>query len=164
MCTEPVESFRIRTLESSDLAAVAQFEYEIARISFPEDPISDLRFYEQRISKFIGDKKAGAFVAERAGHVIGWALVAERENFGTKKKYGDFRSLYVAETDRRSGVAAALMHSVLEFCESRRLASIAGRTSYRNHAMRAIYDAYDFEPKHVIYELQLEREAADQAG
>ena len=34
-------SFRLRPLEEKDLEAVAVFEGEIAKISFPDDPITD---------------------------------------------------------------------------------------------------------------------------
>lgn len=139
---------------------MAAFECDIARISFPDDPVTDLSFHEQRLAKFVNDLKAGAFVAEDITSIIGWALVTQRENFATKERYGDFRSLYVVETHRRSRVAAALMRAVLDFCVTSNLASVVGRTSFANDAMTSIYVAYGFKPKHISFELQIAPEAA----
>jgi GNAT superfamily N-acetyltransferase len=140
---------------------VAAFEADIARISFPGDPITNNAFHERRLAKFVDDPNAGAFVAESAGAVVGWALVTRRENFATKEQYGDFRSLYVLESHRRSPTAAALMSAVLDFCRSLKLAAVIGRTSYTNTAMKSIYAAYGFKPKHVVYELQFAEVSSD---
>lgn len=152
---ESAGTFSIRRLQATDLSIVAGFESDIARLSFPENPITDPRFHQQRLQKLIDDPKAGCFVAEAANGVVGWALVTERENFGTKERYGDFRSLYVAESHRRSAVAAALMRAVVDFCIASKLATLVGRTGFNNDAMRSVYEAYKFKPKHIVYELQV---------
>jgi len=36
---------RLRPLQVKDVEAVAAFERDIAKISFPDDPITDLDFY-----------------------------------------------------------------------------------------------------------------------
>jgi ribosomal protein S18 acetylase RimI-like enzyme len=147
--------FSIRRLRSADLRTVAGFECEIARISFPEDPVTEISFYEPRLAKFIDDPHAGAFVAENASGIIGWALVTRRENFVTKERYGDFRSLYVAPSQRGAGVAFSLMRRVLEFCVESKFARVVGRTSATNEAMRAIYQGFGFKAKHIVYEREV---------
>src|SRR3989337_2563365 len=79
-------SFRLRPLEEKDLEAVAVFEGEIAKISFPDDPITDTNFYVKKLKQLMANKDAAAFVAESGGEVVGWANVSQRQNFITKEK------------------------------------------------------------------------------
>ena len=140
---------------SSDLPVIATFECDIARISFPDDPVTDPSYYEQRLAKFVDDRTSGTFVAENAGGIAGWALVTQRENYATKERYGELRSLYVVESERRSGVAFALMRAVLEFSTKMNMSRLVGRTAFTNDAMRALYAAYGFTARHVVYERQM---------
>jgi len=81
-----------------------------------------------------------------------WAWVAERENFTTKERYCDFRSLYVAPGRRGTGAAFALLNACLDYCEINGLSRIVGRTSAENEAMQALYRRYGFAPKHIVFE------------
>lgn len=146
----------LRRLRPDDFEVVAGFEREIARISFPEDPVTDLGFHVRRLEKALMEREAAPVVAVDAdGRVVGWAWVGVRENFATKARYGDFRSLYVAPEARAAGVAFALMREVLRFCAAHRLTAVVGRTSATNEAMAAVYELYGFRAKHVVYELAL---------
>jgi len=147
----------LRPLAPGDVAAVAGFEREIATISFPDDPVTDLRFYEKKLRAAIEDRRADALVAEKGGALVGWAWLAERENFTTRERYGDLRSFYVAPAQRGAGVAFALMRACIARAEARGLARVVGRTAAANDAMQALYALYDFAPRHVVYELPLGR-------
>ena len=109
-------TFRLRPLEEKDLEAVAVFEGEIAKISFPDDPITDINFYVKKLKQLMANKDAAAFVAESGGEVVGWANVSQRQNFITKEKYADFHSIYVAPSQRGGGVVAALVEAVFDHC------------------------------------------------
>lgn len=134
---------------------MAVFECEIAQISFPEDPVTDIQFYEQRLAKYIDDPRVGAFVAEDSSGIVGWALVTRRENFVTKEVYGDFRSLYVSPSRRMNGIAFSLMRSVLEFCAKSKFTRVVGRTSATNEAMNFLYQGFGFKARHIVYERQI---------
>jgi GNAT superfamily N-acetyltransferase len=143
----------LRLLQAADIPAVSEFERDIALVSFPDDPVTDLAFYEKKLRAAMGDPRAVALVAEKRGRVVGWAWLAERENFTTKERYGDLRSFYVARDERGGGVAFALMRACLEEGKRRDLKRLVGRTAATNEAMQALYDLYGFEAKHVVYEL-----------
>jgi GNAT superfamily N-acetyltransferase len=141
-----------RRLREDDVAAVAGFESEIARISFPDDPVTDLDFYTRKLRKAIADRKEEPLVGVVDGTRAAWAWIAPRQNFITGENYADLRSFYVAAEFRGGGVAFALMERCLHFCREHKLTRIVGRTAFTNGAMRSVYDLFEFEPKHVVYE------------
>lgn len=49
---------RLRPLEIRDVEAVAAYEREIAKISFPDDPITDLGFYVKKVRRLVDDRGA----------------------------------------------------------------------------------------------------------
>jgi GNAT superfamily N-acetyltransferase len=150
----------LRPLQAADIPTVSEFERDIALVSFPDDPVTDLAFYEKKLRAAMADARAVALVAEKRGRVVGWAWLAERENFTTKERYGDLRSFYVAKGERGGGVAFALMRACLDEAKRRDLKRLAGRTAATNEAMQALYDLYGFAAKHVVYELSMGEEGA----
>src|SRR5437899_7822608 len=54
---------RLRPLQLKDVEAVAAFEREIAKVSFPDDPITDLDFYIKKVKRLVDDRGAATFVA-----------------------------------------------------------------------------------------------------
>src|SRR5712691_8036672 len=95
----------LRRLAAEDVATIAQFEREIAEISFPDDPVTDLAFYERKLGQAIGDRKSEPMVAVADGRIVGWAWIATRENFITHERYGELRSFYVVKDFRATGYA-----------------------------------------------------------
>jgi GNAT superfamily N-acetyltransferase len=150
--TDAPAQITIRRLAPQDVARVAEFERDIATISFPDDPVTDLGFYEKKLRAAIEDRKSEPLVATIGGDIIGWAWIAERENFTTRERYADLRSFYVAEAHRGAGPAFALMRTCLAYCRSRGFVRIVGRTAATNDAMKALYHLYGFTAKHVVYE------------
>ena len=144
--------FRLRPLEAKDLEAVAAFEREIAKISFPDDPITDLGFYMNKLARVIGDDNAAAVVAEDATGVVGWAHVSKRRNFITKEPYADFHSIYISPSQRGTGVVAALAEAVFDFCRREKLDRVVFRTRATNEPMKAVLARLGFVPTQIYYE------------
>ena len=149
--------FKMRRLEAKDIETVAGFEREIAKISFPDDPITDLGFYTNKLKKVLDDKNASPMVAEDATGVVGWAHVSIRRNFITKEAYGDFHSIYIASSQRGTGVVAALVQSVFDFCKKEKLGHVVFRTRATNEPMKAVLARFGFVPTQIYYERQMEK-------
>src|SRR6266705_2487186 len=94
---------RLRPLKTEDIEIVASFERDIAKISFPDDPVTDLGFYMKKVGKLVDDRNAATFVAEDDTGVVGWAYVSKRQNFITKETYADFHSIFVSPSQRGTG-------------------------------------------------------------
>ncbi|MEO5375591.1 MAG: GNAT family N-acetyltransferase [Alphaproteobacteria bacterium] len=147
----------VRPLEEADLPTVAAFECEIARISFPDEPITDPGYHQNRLAKTFQQRGHYCRVIERAGAVVGWVWIAGRRNMATDEIYGDLRSYYVVPEMRRGPWALRLLRMALEYCEKQGYPRVAGRTAATNDAMRMVYRAMGFEERHVVYELVMDR-------
>jgi GNAT superfamily N-acetyltransferase len=152
MAENPADRVVLRRLAPEDISVVAQFEREIAEISFPDDPVTDPAFYERKLRQAVGDAKSEPMVGVADGRIVAWAWIGVRENFITHERYGELRSFYVVADFRGTGYAMKLMCACLDYCATHGLARLSGRTHAANEAMQSVYQMFGFEAKHVVYE------------
>lgn len=143
---------RLRPLREEDIEAVATFERDIAAISFPDDPITDLAFYKKKVGKLIDDRNAATFVADDGTGPVGWAYVSKRQNFITKESYADFHSIFVHPSQRGSGTADRLAQAVFDYCRQQKLDRVVFRTRATNEPMKAVLARIGFIPTQIFYE------------
>ena len=148
----PADRVMLRRLAPDDIPVVAQFEREIAEISFPDDPVTDPAFYERKLRQAVTDTKSEPMVGVLDGRIVAWAWIGARENFITHERYGELRSFYVVADFRGTGYAMKLMRACLDYCATHGLARLSGRTHAGNEAMQSVYEMFGFEAKHVVYE------------
>jgi GNAT superfamily N-acetyltransferase len=156
MAENPADQVVLRRLKPEDVPTVAQFEREIAEISFPDDPVTDMAFYERKLGQAATDPKSEPLVGETGGRIVAWAWIGARENFITHERYGELRSFYVVADFRGTGYAIKLMRACLDYCTAHGLARLTGRTHAANEAMQSVYQMYGFEAKHVVYERRID--------
>jgi RimJ/RimL family protein N-acetyltransferase len=147
---------RLRPLKTEDIEIVASFERDIAKISFPDDPITDLGFYMKKVGKLVDDRNAATFVAEDDSGVVGWAYVSKRQNFITKESYADFHSIFVSPSQRGTGTADRLAEAVFDFCRRQKLDRVVFRTRATNEPMKAVLARVGFVPTQIFYEKAIE--------
>jgi len=153
--TEKPEA-RLRPLKAEDVEIVASFERDIAKISFPDDPITDLTFYMKKVGKLIDDRNAATFVADDGTGPVGWAYVSKRQNFITKESYADFHSIFVSPSQRGTGTADRLAEAVFDFCRKQKLDRVVFRTRATNEPMKAVLARVGFVPAQILYEKAIE--------
>ncbi|MBV8826511.1 MAG: GNAT family N-acetyltransferase [Hyphomicrobiales bacterium] len=147
--------FWLRPLALPDIETVATFEREIAKVSFPDDPITDLKFYMKKVGRLVGDPNVAAIVAESEAGVVGWAYVSKRQNFITKEPYGDFHSIYISPSQRGTGAASELVQAIFDFCQKEKLDRVVFRTRATNERMKAVLARFGFVPTQIFYEKAL---------
>lgn len=146
----------VRLADERDLDALAAFEVEIARISFPGEAVDDPQVHRRKLAKALERDRAGMFVAADTGdRAVGWLWMAINQNFLTGEKYANFRSLAVAEIDDRAGVAEALMDRGLAYARDAGATSVVGKVHWANQGMRVLYRRYGFEAAHLTMRLRL---------
>ncbi len=143
---------RLRPLQVKDVEAVAAFERDIAKISFPDDPITDLDFYIKKVRRLVDDRGAATFVAEADGEVVGWAYVSKRQNFITKESYADFHSIFVSPSQRGTGTVGKLCDAVFNYCQEQKFDRVVFRTRATNEPMKAVLARVGFVPTQILYE------------
>lgn len=152
----PAEAgYLIRQAAESDLAALAGFEIEIARVSFGDDAIADPALHRKRVSAALGKPGETTLVAaarDTPDVAVGWAWLSGRTNSLTGARYGNFRSLAVADIPDRARVAELLMTAMLAAADRAGFTALTGKVHARNLGMRAVYRQFGFEATHITME------------
>ena len=147
--------YLVREATADDLDAIAGFEVEIARVSFGDEAITDPGLHHRRVAGALGKPGEITLVAvgrETPGRPVGWAWLSGRTNSLTGARYGNFRSLAVADVDGRSEIGEMLLAAVLQAATDGGMRQLTGKVHARNLGMRALYRKFGFEATHVTME------------
>jgi L-amino acid N-acyltransferase YncA len=148
-------SYLVRPAADGDLDAIVGFEIEIARVSFADEAITDQALHRKRVSAALGKPGEVALVVVAADDPtvpLGWAWLSARTNSLTGARYGNFRSLAVAETADRSLLGELLLAAVLDAAAAAGLDSLTGKVHAGNLGMRALYRKFGFTAAHLTME------------
>jgi L-amino acid N-acyltransferase YncA len=149
--------YLIRPAGEDDLDAIAGFEVDIAKVSFGDEAITDTGLHRRRVAGALG--KPGEItlvaVAEAGpGRPVGWAWLSARTNSLTGARYGNFRSLAVADVPDRSQVGELLLAAVLRAADEAGMGQLTGKVHAGNLGMRTLYRKFGFEATHITMERQ----------
>jgi L-amino acid N-acyltransferase YncA len=147
--------YLVREATAEDLDAIAGFEVEIAQVSFGDEAVTDAGLHRKRVAGALGKPGEVTLVAaaEAApGVPVGWAWLSGRTNSLTGARYGNFRSLAVADVADRSLIGELLLGAVLRAADEAGLRQLTGKVHARNLGMRALYRKFGFDATHVTME------------
>lgn len=148
----------IRPAVEADMPGIVAFEIDIARISFGDEAITDPAVHEKRVRNSLGKAGEVTLVAGDEGTTpLGWAWLSRRTNSLTGARYGNFRSLAVAEHPRRAEIGEDLLDAVLECCRADGIDEVVGKVHAENLPMRALYRKFDFEAVHLTMRKRIEQ-------
>jgi L-amino acid N-acyltransferase YncA len=85
---------------------------------------------------------------------VGWAWLSARTNSLTGARYGNFRSLAVADVPDRSQVGELLLAAVLRAADEAGMGQLTGKVHAGNLGMRTLYRKFGFEATHITMERQ----------
>ncbi len=149
--------YLIRPAGEDDLDVIAGFEVEIAKVSFGDEAVTDAGLHRRRVAGALGKPGEVTLVAvaqAAPGLPVGWAWLSARTNSLTGARYGNFRSLAVADIPDRSQVGELLLAAVLRAAAEARMGQLTGKVHARNLGMRALYRKFGFEATHITMERQ----------
>ena len=165
---DPASSeFVIRDARESDLEAIVGFEIDIAVVSFADEAITDPALHRRRVSGALGKPGEVTLVATaagRPGEILGWAWLSARTNSLTGAKYGNFRSLAVADVPGRPVIGELLLGAVLTAADDGGLTQLTGKVHAGNLGMRALYRKFGFTATHLTMERRPAAEPEPAAG
>ena len=87
---------------------------------------------------------------------LGWAWLTARTNSLTGARYGNFRSLAVAEVPDRGLIGELLMTAILAAAEREQFTMLTGKVHAGNLGMRTLYRAFGFTATHITMEKRIE--------
>jgi GNAT superfamily N-acetyltransferase len=151
---------------------IADFEVEIAIASFGPEAITDPQLHRRRVAGSLGKAGETALVAvpadgsgiagdsgrpphDSAGTPLGWAWLSARTNSLTGARYGNFRSLAVADVPDRGVIGELLMTAILAAAEREGFTQLTGKVHATNLGMRALYRAFGFSASHITMEKRI---------
>jgi L-amino acid N-acyltransferase YncA len=149
--------YLIRPAGEGDLEAIAGFEVEIAKVSFGDEAVTDAGLHRRRVTGALGKPGEITLVAvarSAPGRPVGWAWLSARTNSLTGARYGNFRSLAVADIPDRSQVGELLLAAVLQAADESGMGQLTGKVHAGNLGMRALYRKFGFEATHITMERQ----------
>jgi L-amino acid N-acyltransferase YncA len=153
-----VTGYLVRPAAEPDLDALARFEIEIAVVSFGAEAVTDPALHRRRIAGALGrpgEITLVAAVATAPGVPLGWAWLSGRTNSLTGARYGNFRSLAVADVPDRPAIGELLMTELLRTADAAGFAQLTGKVHATNLGMRALYRKFGFEAAHLTMEKRL---------
>lgn len=149
-----MNDFQVRPAVESDLRRLAEFEAEIARISFQEDAIDDLDVQERKLAKAMAKSADGMFVACRGAEPAeGWLWITVNTNPMSGQRYANFRSLAVSEIPERTQVGERLLQAGLDYVDAHGVTEVVGKVFAGNLPMRVLYRQFGFEAAHLTMKL-----------
>ena len=117
----------VRQARPEDIDPIVAFEIEIARISFPKDPVDDPGVHSRKLLKAMEKEPRGMFVLETGGQVAGWLWITLNTNFLTSERYATFRSFAVSEPLRGTPAPEAFFRFGLEYCRREGVTRVPGK-------------------------------------
>ena len=144
-----------RLATEDDLSALAIFERELARSSFPEDPILDLKYHEEKLRRALRQEPQGMIVQSVHAEVASWLWLSTRKTLATGEQYGLIRSIYVRKRYRGQGLALGLAEYALRYFAGRGVRKIIAKVHAENQAGLQVLRHIGFEPLHVTLQYRM---------
>jgi ribosomal protein S18 acetylase RimI-like enzyme len=148
-------TFFVRNAEDADLDAIVAFEIDIAVVSFADEAITDPALHRRRVTGALGKPGEVTLVAAAVAEpdeALGWAWLSARTNSLTGAKYGNFRSLAVADVPARPQLGELLLAEVLAAADAAGLSQLTGKVHAENLGMRSLYRKFGFTATHLTME------------
>ncbi len=146
-----------------DIPVLAIFEREMARLSFPEDPILDLEYHAEKLRRALEREPEGMIVetgacedAPAGDEIAAWLWLTTKRTLATAEAYGVLRSLYVRRRYRRHGLARGLAEYALRYFASRDVKKIMAKVHAENKEALQMLRHSGFEALHTTLEFRLE--------
>ena len=152
-----------RLATEDDIPVLAIFERELARSAFPEDPILDLAYHEEKLRRAMRHEPEGMVVEVATGpapgsgdEIAGWLWLSTRKTLATGERYGVLRSLYVRNQYRGRGLADDLTRYALRYFAGRGVRKIMAKVHAGNQSAIHVLRRAGFGPLHLTLEARLQ--------
>ena len=143
-----------RQARAEDLPVLAVFERELAKLSFPDDPITDLSYHEAKLQRALQAEPEGMIVLTTSDDtdIVGWLWMTGKTALATHERYGVIRSLYVRYDLRHQGLATTLTTYAQRYFISRGIRRVVAKLHLNSEAGERTLHAAGFKPLHITYE------------
>jgi L-amino acid N-acyltransferase YncA len=150
----PVPQTTTRLARAEDIPVLAVFEREMARATFPSDPIEDLEYHAERLRKALTREPEGMIVLvdSESQEILAWLWTSVKRTLATGEQYGVLRSIYVRPSVRRCGLGTLLAQYALRRFESLGVSRVVATVHRDNLAAARTLSRAGFAAEHVTYQ------------
>ena len=143
-----------RQARAEDLPVLAVIERELAKLAFPEDPITDLSYHENKLRRALKAEPEGMVVITTSDDtdLVAWLWMTGKTALSTHERYGVIRSLYVRHDLRQQGLATALATYAQRYFVSRGIHRIVAKLHINSEAGERTLNKLGFKPLHITYQ------------
>jgi len=135
-----------------DLQTLAIYERELACLSFPDDPITDLEYHYDKLKRALSSEPDGMVVLTLEEEVVGWLWMSTKISLATRERYGVLRSVYIREDLRREGLAKSLGQYCIRYFHSRGIHRLVAKIHHANLEAAGMLKVLGFELQHLTLE------------
>lgn len=143
-----------RHARAEDIPVLAVFERELARASFPSDPIEDMEYHSERLRKALAREPDGMIVLvdSQSQEILAWLWTSVKRTLATGERYGVVRSIYVRPSVRRCGLGTLLAQYALRRFESLGIDRVVATVHTENLAGARTLARAGFAAEQVTYQ------------
>lgn len=143
-----------RHARAEDMAVLAVFERELARASFPADPIEDLDYHADKLRKALARDPDGmvVLVDSQSQEILAWLWTSLKRTLATGEQYGIVRSIFVRPSVRRCGLGTMLAGYALRRFEGLGICRVVATVHSANLAGARTLARAGFGPEQVTYQ------------
>ena len=159
--TTSISSSSARPAQPRDLPVLAICERELAKLSFPDDPILDLKYHEEKLTRALASDPEGMVVLtdDATGEIVAWLWMGMRKTLATGERYGIVRSIYVRPEYRGRGLGSSLAEYARRYFDGKSIAKVYAKLHADNAGGIRLLEKVGFEELHVTMEWR--RKAGD---
>ncbi len=139
-----------------DIPVLAIFERELAKLSFPDNPIVDLAYHERKLERAMASRPEGMLVLldDASAEVVAWLWLDTRTTLATREAYGIIRSIYVRPDYRGQGLGRCLAEYARRYFEAADVKRVYAKLHAGNHTGITLLEQIGFEQLHVTMQLR----------
>lgn len=142
------ERLKIKNFGWEHFPEVLEFEREVAKKSFPDNPILDENYHRDKLEKALKRERAGLKVGFLNNEAVGWLWLRTEKDRNTKEKFGYVKTIIVKPEHRHRGLGRRLMEAAKQYFQARGVSRVDAIVSASNREAAFFFEEVGFETQH----------------
>ncbi len=143
-----VERLKLENFKWKHFPEILEFEREVAKRSFPDNPILDENYHRGKLEKALKRERAGLKVGLLNSEVVGWLWLRTEKDRNTKEKFGYVKTIIVKPEHRHRGLGRRLVEAAKQYFQVKGVSRVDAIVSASNREAAFFFEEVGFETQH----------------